>query len=227
MIPFTHRAGFTAAFIAAAGAFACGGADRTPGSTGSADTATATVAGASGDSLTLPDGFRATVFADSLGQARQIAIRPNGDVYLNTRRSPSDTSRPVPAGGFLVALRDTNQDGRADLIQRFGGEGGDGGTGIALFKDALYVEAGGSILRFRLRAEELVPDAKPETVVSDLPSEKGHTAHPIAIGIDGNLFVNVGSATNSCQEKDRQVGSAGERPCRELATRAGIWRFRA
>jgi glucose/arabinose dehydrogenase len=213
--------------LIAAGTFACGGADRAPGAAGSTDTTQATVADTTGDSMTLADGFEATVFADSLGQARQMAIRPNGDVYLNTRRSPSDTSRPVPPGGYLVALRDTNRDGRADLIRRFGAEGGNGGTGIAVFKDAVYAEAAGAILRYSLRADDLVPAGKPDTVVSGLVTEGGHTAHPIAIDIEGNLFVTSGSATNACQEQDRQVGSPGERPCRELATRAGIWRFSA
>ena len=51
--------------------------------------------------------------------------------------------------------------------------------------------------------------------------------HPFTIDPEGNLFVNRGSATNSCQVKDRQPGSPGERPCKELETRAGIWRFSA
>jgi glucose/arabinose dehydrogenase len=51
--------------------------------------------------------------------------------------------------------------------------------------------------------------------------------HPLTIDPEGNLFVNSGSSTNSCQLKDRKPGSPGERPCKELATRAGIWRFSA
>ena len=101
--------------------------------------------------MTVPDGFRATVFADTLGQARQLTTRPNGDVYVNTWRSPYDSARRVPAGGFLVALRDTDHDGVADQIRRFGGEAGDGGTGIAFYKDAVYAEAAGSIIRFPAR----------------------------------------------------------------------------
>jgi glucose/arabinose dehydrogenase len=226
MIPSFRRRDLAAAVLAA-GALACGGSDRTPESAAQADTATATVAGPTGDSLTLPDGFRATVFADSLGQARHMAVRPNGDVYLNTHRWPTDTTRPIPAGGWLVALRDTNQDGRADQVRRFGRASGNGGTGIAIFKDGLYAEASGSILRYRLEAEQLVPGGRPDTVLTGLATEGGHTAHPFAIDIEGNLLVNSGSATNVCQEKDRQVGSPGQRPCGELATRAGIWRFSA
>jgi glucose/arabinose dehydrogenase len=41
------------------------------------------------------------------------------------------------------------------------------------------------------------------------------------------MYVSVGSATNSCQEVDRQDHSPGKDPCRELERRAGIWQFSA
>jgi glucose/arabinose dehydrogenase len=179
------------------------------------------------DTVTFARGFQATVFADSLGAPRHIVTRANGDLYVNTWRSPYDTTRPVPAGGYLVALRDTNSDGKADRVQRFGGQRGNGGTGIAIFRDQLYVEAGPAILRYRLRQGDLGAAGAPDTIVAGLPTEGGHPMHPFAIDPDGNLFVNSGSATNACQVKDRTPGSPGERPCKELETRAGIWRFSA
>jgi glucose/arabinose dehydrogenase len=48
--------------------------------------------------------------------------------------------------------------------------------------------------------------------------------HPIAVD-ERNLYVNLGSDTNSCQVKDRELESPGQKPCRELQHRAGIWRF--
>jgi len=229
MTALIPRLGLAAAAViaAAGGTFACGGSDRAPDAAGSGDTAAAAATSAAGDSVTVPEGFRATVFADTLGQARHITTRPNGDVYINTWRSPYDSGRRVPPGGFLVALRDTNRDGKADQIRRFGAESGSGGTGIAFFKDALYAEAGPNILRYRLDPDELVPATAPDTIVSGLPIDAGHPMHPFTIDTEGNLFVNSGSRTNSCQVKDRQPGSPGESPCKQLATRAGIWRFSA
>jgi glucose/arabinose dehydrogenase len=221
MLSLTLRPSACAALSAL---LACGGTDRAPDAT--ADSAApAPGVSASGDSITWASGFRATVFADSLGLARHAVVRRNGDVYLNTR-APEDTGRKIPPGGFLVALRDTNRDGRADRIERFGA-GGDGGTGIGIFKDALYAETGGAIVRYPLGADRLAPSGRPDTIVSGLPADVGHTSHPFVIDADGNLYVNSGSATNACQVQDRQVGSPGERPCRELATRAGIWRYSA
>jgi glucose/arabinose dehydrogenase len=218
---------FVAATLAAT-ALACGGADRTPAPADSAAAAdTSAAAESPAREVTFPEGFRATVFADSLGPARHIAARANGDLYVNTWRSPYDSGRRIPPGGFIVALRDTNQDGTADRIQRFGSESGNGGTGIAFFKGDLYVEAGPAILRYRLRPGDLAPAGAPDTIVTGLPTDGGHPMHPFTIDPEGNLFVNSGSATNACQVKDRTPGSAGERPCKELETRAGIWRFSA
>jgi hypothetical protein len=51
--------------------------------------------------------------------------------------------------------------------------------------------------------------------------------HPFAIDARGGLYVNSGSATNACQVENRMPQSPGHRPCTELATRAGIWRYDA
>jgi glucose/arabinose dehydrogenase len=205
-------------------AVACGGGDRR-GST--ADTTASTAGGRSGVALKLPPGFTATVFAENLGAARHVVVAPNGNVYVNTWRSPYDTTRRVPEGGHVVALRDTNADGKADRISRFGSSlqsGSKGGTGIAIRSGWLYVEADSQIVRYGLPENDLVPPVSPEIVVTGLTTEGGHPMHPIAVD-DRNVYVNMGSETNACQEKDREPESSGRRPCRELLQRGGIWQF--
>jgi glucose/arabinose dehydrogenase len=179
--------------------------------------------------LTLPDGFTATIFADNVGQGRHLAVAPNGTVYLNTWHSPYDTGRAVPAGGYLVALRDTNQDGRADRIERFGPtreSGSHGGTGLALANGALYAESDSNIIRIALDSTALVPTAAPVTIVTGLTMLEEHPQHTVAVK-GTQLYVTVGSLTNSCQVQNRQQESPGQRPCRELETRAGVWRYDA
>jgi mono/diheme cytochrome c family protein len=51
--------------------------------------------------------------------------------------------------------------------------------------------------------------------------------HPFAIDAGGALYVDVASATNSCQERNRQFESQGLKPCTELETRGGIWMYDA
>jgi glucose/arabinose dehydrogenase len=180
--------------------------------------------------LTLPPGFCASVFADNLGRTRHVTVAPNGDVYANTWSSSYTDLKNAP-GGYIVALRDTNRDGRADMIQRFGPVHQDGkvggGTGIAVHRDALYVEDIGKIVRYRLDRGRLVPQGNPDVILSGLWTERGHIMHPFAITSNGVLYVNSGSITNSCQEKDRTLESPGISPCPELQLHAGIWRYDA
>ncbi len=181
-------------------------------------------------SLTLPAGFTATIFADSIGQARHVTVGDDGIVFVNTWRSPYDTGRAVPAGGFVVALRDSNGDGRAEAVERFGdtrAAGGTGGTGIFRTADALFVESGHAIIRYTLPAGAMVPAGAPDTIVKDLPGTGSHPMHPFTIDGSGNLFVNSGAPTNACQVKDRGRESPGKKPCTELEIGGGIWRFSA
>ena len=164
--------------------------------------------------LTLPAGFCAQVFADSVGQARHLVVAPNGDVFVATADN---------AGGGVVALRDTTGDGVADLKQKFGP--GTGGTGIALKGEWLYFAPNDVVVRYRMPAGSLRPGSAPDTIARNLPNDRSHRAKSIAIGPDGALYVNMGSPSNSCQQKDRELESPGKDPCPELDTRAGVWWF--
>ncbi len=189
------------------------------------DAASATCGG-----LRLPPGFCATVFADNIGHARHLVVAPDGVVYVNTWSGRYYGNDTTPPGGFLVALKDSNGDGAADLTDRFGAteaDGSAGGTGIALYKGALYAEMNDRILRFPLKEGEIAPSAAPQVVVSGLPLTGDHPMHPFAIDADGALYVDLGSATNACQVKNRMPDSPGHEPCTELETRGGIWRYDA
>ena len=65
--------------------------------------------------LSLPNGFCATVFADKIGHARQLAVTPDGTVYVNTWSGVYYNNDKPQEGGFLVALKDTKGTGHADV----------------------------------------------------------------------------------------------------------------
>jgi glucose/arabinose dehydrogenase len=155
------------------------------------------------------------------GAPRHIAVAADGTVYLNAA-----ARRGKAADGPVVGLKDTNGDGRADIAVRFGGDV-PGGTGIALYKDWLYLESHGQIIRYPRKDGEVALQGPPETILKDLPIDGNHTARPFAIDAQGNLYVDLGSATNSCQQNDRTKNSPGLEPCDELKTRGGIWRYDA
>lgn len=166
--------------------------------------------------LTLPDGFCAVVVADSIGRARHLAVRDNGDVYVML-------SRWVDGAG-IVALRDTTGDGRADVVERFGDLSG---TGIGLRNGYLYAASDTAVYRYALPAGAFVPTGEREQIVGGFPPPVGHSAKPLTLDDAGNLYVTVGSPSNTCQENDRALRSPGLDPCPELERYAGIWRFSA
>jgi glucose/arabinose dehydrogenase len=179
--------------------------------------------------LTLPEGFCASVFADNLGHARHLVVAPNGDVYVNTMSTKSSDFM-APEGGMIVGLRDSDHDGHAESIQRFGDHYVPGQPAAALHRRSQRR----ALRRGRTRRSSATRSAatwcrrrKRRSSCAGLPKQGDHGAHPFAIAPDGALYVNSGSATNACQMRNRVAGSRGMKPCPELTTRAGIWQYDA
>jgi glucose/arabinose dehydrogenase len=216
--------------LAAAAAAACGGGEE-KGSADSPASAADTAATAAADvrcdddngAIKLPPGFCATVFVDDVGGARHLVVAENGDVFVALQTAPDRTEQGAAPTGGILALRDADRDGKAEVRELFGDLGG---TGIGLHNGYLYADAKTAIVRYPLPAGSLKPSGGPDTVVSGLPTG-GHEAHSFAINRDGALFVNFGSRSNACQRRDRQLQSPGIDPCVELEERAGVWRFDA
>jgi glucose/arabinose dehydrogenase/cytochrome c5 len=162
--------------------------------------------------ITLPPGFRALVVADNLGSLRFMTVAPNDDVYVKT------------SGHGIIALRDQDGDGRAEIQQKFGSGGG---TGIALRDGWLYHSTNSAVYRYRLAPGELAPRGEPETVVSGLPNEHQHEAKSFAFDEAGQLYVEVGSPSNSFGHPDRSPGAkgTGKDATEFLKTHGGVWRF--
>ena len=151
-------------------------------------------------------------------------------MFVNTWSGVYYNNDTPPEGGFIVALKDTKGAGKADHVERFGqtfAEGGHGGTGVYIYKDGLYAEINDKIVRYALKDGEITPTGKPEAIFSGMPITGDHPMHPFIIDKDGNLFVSMGSATNTCEVRNRMPGSKGNEPCTELETRAGVWRYDA
>jgi glucose/arabinose dehydrogenase/cytochrome c5 len=161
--------------------------------------------------ITLPAGFHATVFADRLGSLRFLAVSPEGNVYAKTKNDG------------IIALRDTNGDGKADEKAVFGSGGG---TGIAVRDGYLYHSTDDTVYRYALAPGDLAPKGAPEVVVANLPDEGQHSAKSFAFDDTGRLYVEVGSPSNSYGgRRDRALGAKGEDPTEFFKTHGGFWRF--
>jgi glucose/arabinose dehydrogenase len=171
--------------------------------------------------LTLPAGFCALVVYDARNAAgtgaakiRDIAVAPNGDIFV-ADQSP---------GGGVLALRDTNGDGKVDETARFGTSPG---NGIFFKSPYLYFAPNNRIERYLMSPDSLTPASGPDVIVSGLPATGNHVTKTIAITDDGTLYVGVGSSTDSCQAQPGVPGSLGIDPCPDMPIRAGIWRYQA
>lgn len=166
--------------------------------------------------LKLPAGFNAVTIADSLGRNRHIAVNGNGDIYVKLER--------LKDGKGIVVLR-ASGGGKAKVVNRFGEFNG---SGIAIKNGYLYATTNQDVYRFKFNANnEIAPNQKPEKIVSGLLDKRQHAAKTIALDNAGNVYVNIGAPSNSCQIKDRENGSLGQDPCPILETAGGIWQFKA
>jgi glucose/arabinose dehydrogenase len=165
--------------------------------------------------IKLLDGFSATVFADSVGRARHITFNNNGDLFVKLEE--------VKNGHGILRLRDSNNDGVADVISGFGDYGG---TGIAVKNDYLYASSDDNVYRYKLGQDGLPTNDSAEMIIAGLVNKKQHAGKAIALDNAGNIYVNIGAPSNSCQVEDREKGSPGMNPCPILDSAGGIWQFK-
>jgi glucose/arabinose dehydrogenase len=165
--------------------------------------------------LKLPDGFTATPIVESLGKNRHIAVNDNGDIYVKMER--------LKNGKGIVVLRE--KDGNAEVVNSFGDFPG---SGIAIKNGYLYATTDEDVYRFKFNdKKEISANQKPEKIITGLVNKRQHAAKTIALDNDGNIYVNIGAPSNSCQIKDRENGSKGQDPCPILKDAGGIWQFKA
>jgi len=167
--------------------------------------------------LKLPAGFSAFKVAEKLGQARHIAVNQQGDVYVKLERKLN--------GNGIIYLRDLDKDGRAENVSGFGNYIG---TGIAIHKGYLYASSDDDVYRYKLNDKGEVENKEvPEKIIGGLINRRQHASKSITLDNNGNIYVNIGAYSNSCQEKDRQPGSMGMNPCPILDSAGGVWQFKA
>lgn len=135
--------------------------------------------------LHLPYGFKISIYADDVPNARQMALGEHGVLFVGTR------------DGNVYAVKDQDGDGVAE--QRF--------TlaqelylpnGVAYKSGALYVAEVNRISRYDEIEAHLDNPPKPVVVFDKLPSDKHHGWKYLRFGPDGKLYSAVGAPCNVC-----------------------------
>jgi glucose/arabinose dehydrogenase len=137
--------------------------------------------------LVLPAGFTAEVFAENVENAREMALGPQGTVFVGSRTSDK-----------VHAIVDRNNDHKADRVVVIA-RGLDSPNGVAIRNGALYVATASRLLRFDDIEKHLDAPPAPVMVRDDLPNPKaGHTWKFIAFGPDDLLYMSIGAPCNVC-----------------------------
>lgn len=133
-----------------------------------------------------PPGFHVSVFADSVENAREMALGSRGTVFVGSWI------------GKVYAVIDRNGDGKADRVAVIA-SGLDQPNGVAVHNGALYVATKSKILRFDDIEQHIDAPPAPVVVRDSLPNPNaGHTWKYIAFGPDNLLYMSVGSPCNVC-----------------------------
>ncbi len=149
-------------------------------------------------SIKLPKGFRISYFAQNVPGARELAVGPDGTVYVGTKDGGTK--------GKVYALPDKNRDGKADAVITVA-TGLNSPNGVAVRQGSLYVAEINRILRFDNIAANLKNPPKPAVVYDQLPDNPWHGMRYIAFGPDGLLYVPVGAPCNSCEPEKPIFGT--------------------
>lgn len=186
-------------------------------------------------------GTQVAAFASGLDHPRWLYVLPNGDVLVaetNAPPKPDDAKgikgwvmglvmkkagAGVPSANRVTLLRDTNNDGVADVRTPLL-EGLNSPFGMALVGNSLYVANSDAVLRFPYAAGDTRITA-PGVKLADLPAGtiNHHWTKSLIASADGSkLYVGVGSNSNVAE---RGMAAEAERAAiLELDTRSGAHR---
>jgi glucose/arabinose dehydrogenase len=138
------------------------------------------------EKLTLPAGYKISVFAEEVPNARSLARGPQGTIFVGNRSEDK-----------VYALRDADRDGVAEEKYTIA-TGLRMPNGVAVKNGDLYIAEVSRILRLNDIERNLANPPQPEVVYDAYPTDRHHGWKYIAFGPDGMLYVPVGAPCNIC-----------------------------
>ena len=138
----------------------------------------------------VPKDFHVDVFASGLRGPREMVVGADGTIYVSETRE-----------GKVLALRDSNGDGKADISVTFV-DGFREPSGLAIHDKALYVADRRAVWRVPFGDDPT--QALPRSLVTRpgaLGSGGGHITREIVFAPDGkHFYVAIGSKTNTGED---------------------------
>ena len=137
--------------------------------------------------LKLADGFSIDIFAQNLSAPRDLVFDSGGTLLTS-----------IPSKGKVVALPDTDGDGKADKVIEIV-TNMNRPHGLAFFEDRLYIVEETQVSSYHYDIQNLT--ASPDRVLFDLPKGGRHVTRTIAFKDNGAMFISIGSTCDVCFEK--------------------------
>ena len=138
------------------------------------------------NNLKLPAGFKISIFAANVPNARSLALGDNGVVYVGTTRA-----------GKVYAVQDADRNGKAEKIYTVA-QGLNLPNGVAYRNGSLYVGAVNRILRYDQITQRLAAPPAPVVVYNRFPADTHHGWKYLRFGPDGKLYTAIGAPCNIC-----------------------------
>lgn len=139
--------------------------------------------------LQLAEGWKASVFADGVTNARSMTQGANGVIFVGTREEDR----------VYAVLPDKNGDGKSDGVKVVA-KGLHSPNGVAYKNGDLYIAEVSRILVIRGIDKNLDNPPSPTPWGPSFPDKEHHGWKFIAFGPDGWLYVPVGAPCNICEE---------------------------
>lgn len=137
--------------------------------------------------LSVPEGFRLDVFAENLPGVRAIIRDSFGNYWVSQ-----------PEAG-TVSVLEVREGGAVEANPVFTGLNGP--HGLVLDGTMLYIAEEDRIARIALYSDDQL------TEIARLPPGGRHRTRSIVFGLDGRLYVSIGSTCDVCIEKDERHGT--------------------
>lgn len=139
------------------------------------------------EKIRLPAGFRISVYASDVPDARELVLAPDGTIFVSSRQL-----------GNVYAITNSRRSASAEEVIVIA-RGLHAPNGIAYRAGALFVAETDRIWRYDNILANLRRPPSPVLIFDKLPSESWHGWRYIGFGPDGWLYVSVGAPCNTCE----------------------------
>ncbi len=101
---------------------------------------------------------------------------------------------------------------------------------MRIHKGYLYFSSELVIYRQKLSTTQLIPEGKPEVILTDQYPIRWHNAKSLAFDNQGGMYVTFSAPTNVCEDWNTTEGNSvanvkGEFPCQQLNYLGSIWKY--